>query len=122
MVAQRAVRYQARNAAFLQGLQQLGWTEGRNLRVDTRWGAAVADEMRKYAAEFAGLAPDVILAFGANTVGPVLQATRVAPIVFVNVADPDGSGSTDCTGSGCRRGATGGGACEVLCYSCWLFQ
>jgi putative tryptophan/tyrosine transport system substrate-binding protein len=83
---------QARNAAFLQGLQQLGWTESRNLRIDTRWGAANAGAMRKYAAEFAGLAPDVILASGANAVGPLLQATRVAPIVFVNVADPVGAG------------------------------
>jgi ABC-type uncharacterized transport system substrate-binding protein len=83
---------QARNAALLQGLQQLGWTEGRNLRIETRWGAANADDMRKYAVEFAALAPDVILTSGANTVEQLLKATRTAPIVFVNVVDPVGAG------------------------------
>jgi putative tryptophan/tyrosine transport system substrate-binding protein len=83
---------QARNAAFLQGLQQLGWSESRNLRIETRWNAADAGEMRKYAVEFAGLAPDVVLASGANTVGPLLQVARTVPIVFVNVVDPVGAG------------------------------
>jgi putative ABC transport system substrate-binding protein len=83
---------QARNAAFLQGLQELGWTEGRNLRIETRWGLADPDNMHKYAAEFAGLAPDVILAPGAASVAPLLQATRTVPIVFVGVADPIGAG------------------------------
>ena len=63
---------QARIAAFLQGLQQLGWTDGRNVRIDTRWGAGDADRHRKYAAELVALAPDVILASGGSTVGPLL--------------------------------------------------
>ena len=73
---------QARLAAFLQGLAQLGWTVGRNVRIDYRWTAGNADDIRKYAAELAALAPDVILATGASAVGPLLQATRTVPIVF----------------------------------------
>ena len=83
---------QARMAAFLQGLQQLGWTDGRNVRIDYRWGAGDADRIRKYAAELVALAPDVILASGSATVAPLLQATRTVPIVFVQVADPVGAG------------------------------
>jgi putative ABC transport system substrate-binding protein len=79
-------------AAFLQGLQQLGWTEGRNLRVDTRWSGGNADDIRKNAMELAVLAPDVILVSGSASVGPLLQATRTVPIVFVLVADPVGAG------------------------------
>ena len=73
---------QARIAAFLQGLQQLGWTDGRNVRIDTRWGASDADAIRRYAAELVALAPDVILASGGSVMGPLLQATRTVPIVF----------------------------------------
>ena len=73
---------QARIAAFLQGLQQLGWTVGRNVRIDYRWAAGDADDIRRYAAELVALAPDVILATGSATVGPLLQATRTVPIVF----------------------------------------
>jgi putative ABC transport system substrate-binding protein len=83
---------QARNAAFLQGLQQFGWTDGRNVRIDTRWSAGDADRIRSYVAEFVALVPDVILASGSATVGPLLQATRAVPIVFVNVPDPVGAG------------------------------
>ncbi len=83
---------QARHATFLQGLQQLGWTDGRNVRIDTRWGAANADDIRKYAAELVSLAPDVILAAGNAPVERLLQATRTVPIVFVIVLDPVGSG------------------------------
>ena len=86
---------QARQAAFQQGLQQLGWTDGRNVRFDTRWGAANADDIRKYAAELVTLAPDVILAAGNATVERLLQATRAVPIVFVIVLDPVGSGIVD---------------------------
>ena len=75
---------QARIAAFLQGLQQLGWTDGRNVRIDYRWTAGDADHIRKYAAELVALAPDVILATGSARVGPLLQATRTVPIVFVH--------------------------------------
>jgi putative ABC transport system substrate-binding protein len=83
---------QARFTAFLQGLQQLGWTDGRNVRIDYRWGGGDADKIRKHAAELAALAPDVILAAGAAAVGPMLQAAQTVPIVFVIVPDPVGAG------------------------------
>jgi putative ABC transport system substrate-binding protein len=86
---------QARFAAFLQGLRQLGWIDGRNVRIDYRWGGGNADNIRKYAAELASLAPDVILAAGAAAVGPLLQATRTVPVVFVIVPDPVGAGFVD---------------------------
>ena len=86
---------QARLAAFLQGLQQLGWTDGRNVRIDYRWAAGNADDIRKYAAELVALAPDVILAAGGSSVGPLLQATRTVPIVFAVVPDPVGAGFVD---------------------------
>jgi putative tryptophan/tyrosine transport system substrate-binding protein len=82
----------ARDAAFLQGLQQLGWTVGRNVRIDYRWGAADADRNRRNATEMAALAPDVILVTGTPVLGPLLQATRTIPIVFVQVPDPVGAG------------------------------
>jgi len=87
--------YQARLGAFLQALALLGWTIGRNVRIDTRWATASAAEIRRHAAELAALAPDVILVHGASTVGPLLQATRTVPVVFVNVADPVGAGFVD---------------------------
>ena len=83
---------QARMVAFVQGLQQLGWTNGRNVRIEIRWSAADADRIRKYAAELVALAPDVILAPGSATVAPLLQATRTVPIVFVHLVDPVGAG------------------------------
>ena len=87
---------QARIAAFQQGLQQLGWTEGRNLRIDTRWPAAGnSDEIRRYALELLALTPDVILATGSISMAPLLQTTRAVPIVFVQVVDPVGSGFVD---------------------------
>src|SRR5262245_3052177 len=82
--------YQARVGAFLQALGQLGWSIGRNVRIDTRWAAANAAEVRRHAAELVAVAPDVILAHGASTVGPLLQATRTVPIVFPVVSDPVG--------------------------------
>jgi putative ABC transport system substrate-binding protein len=82
---------QANNAAFLQGLQQLGWTDGRNVHVDFRWGAGNASDIRKYASELVRLAPDVVLGV-ATTVGPLLEATHTVPIVFVIVPDPVGAG------------------------------
>ena len=84
-----------RSAAFVQGLQQLGWTDGRNIRIDYRWGAGDADNMRKYAVELVALAPDGILASGTASVAPLLQATRTVPIVFVQVTDPVGAGFVD---------------------------
>jgi putative ABC transport system substrate-binding protein len=83
---------QTRYAAFLQALQQLGWTEGRNLRIDARWAEGNVADMRKYAAELVALAPDVIVTTGPTSLGPLLQATRVMPIVFALVPDPIGSG------------------------------
>src|SRR5215217_2244975 len=82
---------QARLAAFARGLEQLGWSDGRNLRIDTRW--ATADDIGRHARELAALAPDVLLAAtGTATVAPLLQATRAVPIVFVSVIDPVGAG------------------------------
>jgi putative ABC transport system substrate-binding protein len=84
-----------RTAAFLRGLQQLGWTEGRNVRIDTRWTAGNADLQRKYAAELVALAPDVILATASPTVAALQAATRTVPIVFAHAADPVGAGFVD---------------------------
>jgi len=86
---------QARFAAFLQGLRQLGWTDGHNVQIDYRWGGGNADNIRKYAAELASLALDVVLAAGVAVLGPLLQATRTVPIVFVIVPDPVGAGFVD---------------------------
>jgi putative tryptophan/tyrosine transport system substrate-binding protein len=87
---------QADHAAFLQGLAQLGWIDGRNVRVDTRWPvAANADDYRKYAAELVALAPDVLLAAAAPGVRALQQVTRTVPIVFANVVDPVGAGFVD---------------------------
>ncbi len=86
---------EARVAAFLQGLAQLGWTDGRNVRIDTRWGAGDADRTRRQAAELIALTPDVILATGTPSLGPLLQATRTVPIVFMGVVDPVGGGFVD---------------------------
>jgi putative tryptophan/tyrosine transport system substrate-binding protein len=83
------------SAAFLQALQQLGWTEGGNVRIDDRWPAGDADKARKYAAELVALAPDVILAVGSLSLTPLLQATRTVPIVFVAISDPVGAGFVD---------------------------
>jgi len=90
---------QASMAAFLQDLQKLGWTEGRNLRVDSLWAVGNPDNVVEYAAELAtlapvlaALAPDVILTNGTGTMSPMLRATRTVPIVFVNVTDPVGAG------------------------------
>ena len=82
---------QASVAAFVQGLQQLGWTDGRNVHIDTRWTSGNADDTRKYAAELVALAPDVIQASGASTVGALLKVTRTVPIVFAVTADPVGA-------------------------------
>jgi putative ABC transport system substrate-binding protein len=87
--------FQARLAAFHQGLALSGWTIGRNLRVDTRWATTNTAEIRRQAAELVALAPDVILAHGASTVRPLLQATRGVPIVFPIVGDPVGAGLVD---------------------------
>ncbi len=87
--------YQTRHATFLQALQQLGWSDGRNVLIDIRWAAGDANLIRKYAAELIALAPDVILTSGSATMGPLLQATRTVPIVFTTVLDPVGAGFVD---------------------------
>src|SRR5262245_23459310 len=87
--------WQAWVGAFLQALALLGWDIGRNVRIETRWAGANAAEIRRHAAELAALVPDVILAGGTSTVGPVLQATRTVPVVFPNVGDPVGAGFVD---------------------------
>jgi putative ABC transport system substrate-binding protein len=110
---------QARNTALLQRMQQLGWTDGRNVRVEYRWSAGNDADTRKYAAELAALAPDVILASGTSTMAPLLQATRTVPIVFASVADPVGAGFVD---SLARPGgnATGFMAFEYSLSGKWL--
>ena len=86
---------QARYAAFLQGLQQLGWTVGNNVQIDSRWSVGNEDDTRKYAAELIALAPDVIFAAGSAAVGPLRRATSNVPIVFVVTPDPVGAGFVD---------------------------
>ena len=105
--------------AFLQGLALSGWTIGRNVRIDIRWATANATEIRRHAAELAALAPDVILAHGASTVGPLLDVTRTVPIVFPVAADPVGAGFVD---SLARPGgnATGFAAFEYGISAKWL--
>jgi putative tryptophan/tyrosine transport system substrate-binding protein len=84
-----------RMAAFVQGLRELGWTEGRNLQIDFRSGLADADRYRRYAAELVALAPDAILASGTTAAAAVQQVTRTVPIVFVQATDPVGGGFVD---------------------------
>ena len=85
-------RSQPNVTAFLQALQQLGWADGRNVKIDYRWPVADADKTRKYAAELVALAPDVIFVISSPSLASLLQATRTVPIVFVSVADPVGAG------------------------------
>ena len=85
----------ARVAAFQHGLQQFGWTDGRNVRIDIRWGEDDADRERQYAAELVALAPDVILAAGTQGLAALQRVTRTLPIVFVGVGDPVGAGFVD---------------------------
>jgi putative ABC transport system substrate-binding protein len=86
------VEFRSGFAAFEQGLRQLGWTDGQNLRFDLRRGAGDAENIRRHSTELAALAPDVIVALGSSTLGPLLRATQIVPIVFVFVPDPLGSG------------------------------
>jgi putative tryptophan/tyrosine transport system substrate-binding protein len=85
----------ARLAAFMQALQQLGWTDGHNVRIDTRWSGLNASDTRKFAAELVALAPNVILTMSSVTVAALLQVTRTIPIVFTIVVDPVGAGYVD---------------------------
>jgi putative ABC transport system substrate-binding protein len=86
---------QARVTMFVQALQQLGWTDGRNMRIDVRWGAVDADRYRKHSEELVALAPDVILAGSSAALAPLQRATRTVPIVFAGIADPVGGGYVD---------------------------
>jgi putative ABC transport system substrate-binding protein len=85
----------ARVIGFVQGLEQFGWTEGRNARIDIRWAAGEAGRFRQYATELVALAPQVILANSSQSVAALLQATRTVPIVFAGIADPVGAGFVD---------------------------
>jgi putative ABC transport system substrate-binding protein len=84
-----------RIAAFIQGLQQLGWTDGSDMQIETRWSMGDPDRARRYATELVTLAPDVILADGGTTVGPLQHVTRTVPVIFVNVTDPVAGGFVD---------------------------
>jgi putative tryptophan/tyrosine transport system substrate-binding protein len=86
---------QARVGAFLQELQQSGWIIGRNVRIDIRWAGGKREDIRRHAAELVALKPEVILAQGGSTLGPLLQATRTVPIVFPGIVDPVGAGFVD---------------------------
>jgi ABC-type uncharacterized transport system substrate-binding protein len=110
---------QARIAAFHQGLQEWGWTLGRNARIDVRWDAVDADNGRRYAAELVALAPDVILASASAAMGALQQTTRTVPIVFVNIIDPVGAGFVE---SLARPGgnATGFALFEYTLSGKWL--
>jgi ABC-type uncharacterized transport system substrate-binding protein len=83
---------QARLAAFLQGLQEFGWSVGRNVRIDIRWSAGNIEDIRKYATELVALASEIILASGGSVVGPLLQVTRTVPVVFTQTPDPVAAG------------------------------
>jgi ABC-type uncharacterized transport system substrate-binding protein len=96
-------------AAFVEGLQQLGWVDGRNVRIDYRWGLGQADTIRRQAADLAALAPDVILSSGTASLAQLMQATAAVPIVFVNVSDPVGGGFVDNLS---RPGATQPASCS----------
>jgi putative ABC transport system substrate-binding protein len=87
--------FQTRVGAFLEGLRQSGWTIGQNVQIDSRWATTNAVEIRRHAAELAALAPDAILTSSSPALAALQQATRTAPIVFVNVIDPVGSGFVD---------------------------
>ena len=82
----------ARVAAFARGLQELGWIEGRNIRIDYRWGGGDLDRVRRYAAELVALAPDVILVSSGSALAVLQNVTRTLPIVFVSVSHPVGAG------------------------------
>jgi putative tryptophan/tyrosine transport system substrate-binding protein len=109
----------SRMVAFAQALAQAGWIEGRNLRMEIRWSAGDAERTRKFAAELVQLAPDAILAVGSATTGPLLEATRSVPVVFVQVAEPVGAGFVE-TLSHPGRNATGFMLYEYGIAAKWL--
>jgi len=91
-IAENDPESRSRSAAFQQTLQQLGWTDGRNVQIDYRWALGDVERTRKFAAELVVLAPDVLLAVGAEILLTLQQATRTLPIIFVLVPDPVGAG------------------------------
>jgi putative tryptophan/tyrosine transport system substrate-binding protein len=113
---------QARVAAFVQGLRQLGWTDGHNVRIDYRWSAGDSDNIRKFASELIALGPDVVMAFTSAAVTALRQATSTVPIVFAVVADPVGAGYVESlarpggnvTGFAAQEYAVGGKWMELL--------
>jgi putative tryptophan/tyrosine transport system substrate-binding protein len=100
----------ARVAALAQGLGELGWTVGRNVMIDYRWGGGDTERIRKHAAELVALAPQVILATSSQVVAALLQATRTVPIVFVGLPDPVGAGFVN---SLARPGGTSPGSSRL---------
>ena len=110
---------QANRLAFVHAMHQLGWVEGRNLRIDYFWGRGQPEAVRQHAANLAALAPDVIVSSGTTALGSLFRATRTVPIVFVNVADPVGSGFVD-TLSRPGRNATGFMQFEYSLSGKWL--
>src|SRR5262245_31016770 len=104
----------ARSAAFVQGLGQLDWMVGRNVRMDVRWAAADANHARGYAAELVALAPDVILASSGLVVGPLRRLTSTVPIVFTETSDPVGAGFVESLAS------PGGNVTGFLTFECSL--
>ena len=113
---------QARVAAFVQGLRQLGWTDGHNVRIDYRWSAGDSDNIRKFASELIALGPDVVMPFTSAAVTALRQATSTVPIVFAVVADPVGAGYVESlarpggnvTGFAAQEYAVGGKWMELL--------
>jgi putative ABC transport system substrate-binding protein len=118
-LAEDDTQAQARLRAFVAGLQQLGWIDGRNVRIEVRWGSGQADRMRKHAHELVALAPDVIFASGGSSMAPLLEATRTVPIVFAQVTDPVGAGFVE---SLSRPGgnATGFASSDFAVSAKWL--
>ena len=110
---------QARIAALVETLQQLGWSLGRNVKIDQRWSAGDLEQTRKYAAELVALAPDVIVASGSAAIEPLLQTTRAVPVVFPLAADPVGAGYVDSLARP-GRNATGFMAQEYGLANKWL--
>jgi putative ABC transport system substrate-binding protein len=108
-----------RLATFVEALRALGWVEGRNLRIEARWGAGLPDRVREQVAQIIALAPDVILASGDSTLGPLLETTRTVPIVFVIVPDPVGAGFVESL-SHPGRNATGFTNIEFGMSGKWL--
>ena len=90
--AENDTEAETRNVVFVQSLRQLGWTIGQDLQIDYRWPGGNAASIHRDAAELVALAPDVLLAVGSSTTGPLQQATQTIPIVFANLADPVGAG------------------------------